>query len=159
AARLRGFLAEVALMTNLDAHGKAGLPADHAHLTTVHQAKGMEWPVVILPWVTDKLFPAARSVEEGNLDEERRLFYVAVTRAKDLLYICSPRVRKTPEGGVMPCDDSPFLRDVPPDLYSERFFRTPPPPPGMQYGKPRGDMYGGWGKPLRPPGTRTAWRR
>ena len=77
--------------TNLDARAKASLPADHMHLTTVHQAKGMEWPVVILPWLADTVFPSARSVEDGNLAEERRLFYVAVTRAKDRLYLCVPR--------------------------------------------------------------------
>ena len=63
---LGAFLDEVALMTNLDARAKASLPADHMHLTTVHQAKGMEWPVVILPWLADTVFPSARSIEDGN---------------------------------------------------------------------------------------------
>ena len=74
-------------MTNLDARAKASLPADHMHLTTVHQAKGMEWPVVILPWLADTVFPSARSVEDGNLAEERRLFYVALTRARKQVFL------------------------------------------------------------------------
>ena len=69
---LKQFLDEVALMTNLDAKARDGLPEDHLTLTTVHQAKGMEWPVVILPWLSDTVFPSARAVEEGNLAEERR---------------------------------------------------------------------------------------
>ena len=73
----------------------------------------MEWPVVILPWLVDTIFPNARAIEDGNLDEERRLFYVAVTRAKDRLYLCVPRVKKTADGGVYPVEMSTFLREVP----------------------------------------------
>ena len=117
---VRQFLDEVALMTNLDAKAKSSLPADHATLTTVHQAKGMEWPVVILPWLSDTIFPSARAIEEGNLDEERRLFYVAVTRAKDCLYMCSPKSKKTSDGGLYPVDMSVFVREIPKELLEEQ---------------------------------------
>ena len=117
---LKQFLDEVALMTNLDAKAKDSLPEDHVTLTTVHQSKGMEWPVVILPWLVDTVFPSARAVEEGNLDEERRLFYVAVTRAKDRLYMSVPKAKKTPDGGLIPVDPSVFVREIPPTLVEEQ---------------------------------------
>ncbi len=117
---LKQFLDEVALMTNLDAKARDGLPEDHLTLTTVHQAKGMEWPVVILPWLSDTVFPSARAVEEGNIDEERRLFYVAVTRAKDRLYMCVPRAKKTADGGLFPVDPSVFVREISKELVEEQ---------------------------------------
>ncbi|MBR4652963.1 MAG: ATP-dependent helicase [Kiritimatiellae bacterium] len=117
---LEGFLNEVALMTNLDANARANLPADHLQLSTIHQAKGMEWPVVILPWLVDTVFPSARSVEDGNLDEERRLFYVAVTRAKDRLYLSVPRTKKTTDGGMYPVEPSIFIKEIPKELVEEQ---------------------------------------
>ena len=117
---IKQFLDEVALMTNLDAKAKDGLPQDHLTMTTVHQAKGMEWPVVVLPWLSDTVFPSARAIEEGNLDEERRLFYVAVTRAKDCLYMAVPKAKKTADGGLFPVDPSTFVREIPPELVEEQ---------------------------------------
>ena len=117
---LRQFLDEVSLMTNLDAKARDGLPEDHLTLTTVHQAKGMEWPVVILPWLSETVFPSARAVEEGNLAEERRLFYVAVTRARDRLYLCAPRAKKTADGGLYPVEPSLFVQEIPKALVEEQ---------------------------------------
>ena len=158
---LKGFLEEVALMTNLDAQNRATLPADHLQLSTIHQAKGMEWPVVILPWLVDTIFPSARSVEDGNLDEERRLFYVAVTRAKDRLYLCVPRSKKTAEGGMFPVEPSMFVREIPPELYNEHEVRSVT--PAYERPKPYGDRWGGWGgggSRNRPESNwRTTWRR
>ena len=158
---LRGFLEEVALMTNLDAQNKAALPADHMLLSTIHQSKGMEWPVVILPWLVDTIFPSARSVEDGNLDEERRLFYVAVTRAKDRLYLSVPRSKKTSDGGMCPVEPSQFVREIPPEMYNEHEVRSVS--PAYERPKPRGDRWGGWGggsSRSKPETTwRTTWRR
>jgi len=158
---LKGFLEEVALMTNLDVRARADMPSDHMHLTTVHQAKGMEWPVVILPWLVDGIFPSSRSVDDGNIDEERRLFYVAVTRAKDRLYMLVPKSRRTPEGGCYPVESSVFVREIPEDLYDERVVRVDP----SQFwecgyggrGRGGGGTYGGGGRG----GTayKTSWRR
>jgi DNA helicase-2/ATP-dependent DNA helicase PcrA len=117
---LKGFLEEVALMTNLDAKNKATLPVDHILLSTIHQSKGMEWPVVILPWLVDTIFPSARSMDDGNIDEERRLFYVAVTRAKQQLILTCARERYKFKEYVRQIP-SHFLRDVPDDL-CERFM-------------------------------------
>ncbi|MGN0891393.1 MAG: ATP-dependent helicase, partial [Candidatus Spyradenecus sp.] len=91
------FLYDVALMTNVDAESAQAL-ADRPglHLSTVHQAKGLEWPAVIVLWCNEDLFPSARAVKEGNEAEERRLFYVAVTRAKRSLLLCTPSYRFNP---------------------------------------------------------------
>jgi DNA helicase-2/ATP-dependent DNA helicase PcrA len=59
-------------------------------LTSVHQAKGLEWPVVFVLQVEPGSFPSGWAVSEGDLDEEERLFHVAVTRAADELYLCRP---------------------------------------------------------------------
>ena len=157
---LRGFLEEVALMTNLDAQNRATLPQDHMQLSTIHQAKGMEWPVVILPWLVDTIFPSSRSVEDGNIDEERRLFYVAVTRAKDRLYLCVPRSKKTSDGGMYPVEPSQFVREIPPELYNEHEVRSVS--PAYERPNPRGDRWGGWGGQSRgrsESNWKTTWRR
>ena len=116
---LAAFLSDVALMTNLDAKRNVA-EGDRLTLSTIHQAKGMEWPVVFVPWLSEGLFPSAKAAEEGRMDEERRLFYVVVTRAKDALYLFSPRVRKTADGGMFPVDASPFIREIPPELVTIR---------------------------------------
>jgi DNA helicase-2/ATP-dependent DNA helicase PcrA len=131
-------------------------------LSTIHQSKGMEWPVVILPWLVDTIFPSARSVEDGNLDEERRLFYVAVTRAKDRLYLSVPRSKKTADGGACPVEPSQFVREIPPEMYNEHEVRSVS--PAYEKPKPRGDRWGGWGggssSRSKPATTwRTEWRR
>jgi DNA helicase-2/ATP-dependent DNA helicase PcrA len=118
------FLSDVALLTNLDAESEqmGGAESERLRLSTVHQAKGLEWPVVILLWVTEGMFPSARTLAEaeGNEGEaeERRLFYVAVTRAKDELLMCAPEIRRMRDGGVMPCAPSRFLAELPPGLVS-----------------------------------------
>ncbi len=128
---LNAFLDEVALMTNLDAKAKASLPEDHMNLTTIHQAKGMEWPVVILPWLVDTIFPSAKALEAGNIDEERRLFYVAVTRAKDRLYMFAPRAKKTADGANYPVERSVFLREIPRTLLEEQTLYSAQPSTGF----------------------------
>ena len=161
---LKQFLDEVALMTNLDAKARDGLPEDHITLTTVHQAKGMAWPVVILPWLSDTVFPSARAVEEGNLAEERRLFYVAVTRARDRLYMCVPRAKKTADGGLFPVEPSVFVREIPKDLVEEQtLYSTDRGFGGDAGARRRGygddDDAGGWGRRTPKPAYKTTWRR
>ena len=113
------FLSEVALLTNMDAeqNRNAGVPADAIRLTTIHQAKGLEWKAVFVLWLVDGMFPAQRSLEEAASEsEERRLFYVAVTRAKDYLWLCTPRMRKDRKGGMMICPPSRFVEEIDPHL-------------------------------------------
>ena len=141
---LEAFLADVALLTNLDV--KRNDPAlDRMTLSTIHQAKGMEWPVVFVPWLSEGLFPSAKATEEGRMDEERRLFYVVVTRAKDRLYLFSPQMRKTPDGGMFPVEASVFLREIPQELVTFRRVSPPPLAYGGGYGS-RGGYGGGYGR-------------
>lgn len=156
---LKGFLEEVALMTNLDAQNRSANSDDQMQLGTIHQAKGMEWPVVILPWLVDSVFPSARSVEDGNIDEERRLFYVAVTRAKDRLYMCVPRSMKRPDGNSFPVEQSQFVREIPKSLYNEHEVRSVT--PAYERNRQYGERWGGGGPSrVRPESSwRTTWRR
>lgn len=112
---LETFLNEVALVTNLDAEPdcRNAVAGDCLRLSTVHQAKGLEWKVVFIIWAADGMFPSNRSLSEaGGEDEERRLFYVAVTRAKDELYLCVPEVRRMPDGGINLLAPSRFLQEI-----------------------------------------------
>ncbi len=114
------FLSEVALQTNLDAEsGSAPTDADNAdvlRLSTVHQAKGLEWKAVFILFLNEEMFPSRKSIEESGDAEERRLFYVAVTRAKDELFLCCPMVRRQRDGGMIFLDPSRFLAEIPDDL-------------------------------------------
>ncbi|MBL4575571.1 MAG: ATP-dependent helicase [Opitutaceae bacterium] len=85
-------------------------------LTTVHQAKGLEFDIVSIIGLADGLFPLRRTIEEGDIEEERRLFYVAVTRARDELYLLYPRVN-TKGGPVMSLSPSRFIQELPTDAY------------------------------------------
>jgi DNA helicase-2/ATP-dependent DNA helicase PcrA len=65
-------------------------------LSTVHQAKGLEFKVVFVMWLADGMFPSSKSLQNpANEEEERRLFYVSVTRAKDYLFLIYPLIRNT----------------------------------------------------------------
>jgi len=112
------FLNEVALVTNLDAEADRmdGIAKDNLRLSTVHQAKGLEWNAVFVLWAADGMFPSNRAMtESGDDEEERRLFYVAVTRAKDELFLCVPAVRRAPDGGAQFFSPSRFITEIPPD--------------------------------------------
>ena len=160
---LEGFLADVALMTNLDVR-KNDPDLDRVTLSTVHQAKGMEWPVVLVPWLSAGMFPSAKADEEGRADEERRLFYVVVTRAKDHLYLFSPSVRKMSDGGMFPVDPSVFVKEIPPELVVTK--RVMGDWSGGAYGAygahgsyGTGGGYGGYRKPVTKTVLSTSWRR
>ncbi len=93
---LGAFLADLALAERVEADEDVSGPARRVALSTVHQAKGLEWPVVFVLQVEAGSFPSAWAVSEGNLAEEERLFYVAVTRAADELYLCRPIAARRP---------------------------------------------------------------
>jgi len=110
------FLSQLALQTSLDSSELTGREErDEAiTLSSVHQSKGLEWQVVFVIWLTDGMFPGHRSLEdEEALEEERRLFYVAVTRAKDQLYLAHPVLRLNAGYGDMLQRPSRFLGEVP----------------------------------------------
>jgi DNA helicase-2/ATP-dependent DNA helicase PcrA len=129
--RTEDFLAQLALMTNIDGGPKTDGPFSGqpcVRLSTVHQAKGLEWKVVFVIMLCDGLFPAGRSVEtlEGE-EEERRLFYVAVTRACDELYLTYPLTRASASFEDRWQEPSRFIRDFPRGMVNEWKIRAAPP--------------------------------
>ncbi len=87
-------------------------------LTSVHQAKGLEWRAVFLIWVADGRFPAPRSLREAEgEEEERRLWYVALTRARDQLYLTYPLISTDYNRQTVVQRPSRFVTEVPPELY------------------------------------------
>ncbi len=122
---IEAFLSDMALLTNTDtAEKEDDFDSDASiRLSTVHQAKGLEWSVVIILWASEGMFPSPRSVDESieGEAEERRLFYVAVTRAKDDLIICAPEMRRMRDGGVMFHDPSRFVTEIPQGLLQRAY--------------------------------------
>ncbi len=116
------FLAQLSLLAGVDGEPAAGYatPRDALSLSTIHQAKGLEWKVVFLVWLADGMFPSARALESADsIEEERRLFYVAVTRAMDELYLSYPLIKTQPGAGDRLQRKSLFLRELPPNLLEE----------------------------------------
>ncbi len=112
---LQEFLSELALFSNMtesDPIERDG-DLDRLILTTVHQAKGLEWTAVFIIWCAEGMIPLARALkEEGGLEEERRLFYVATTRAKDQLYFCYPLVDYGRGQGASMVSSSRFIQEL-----------------------------------------------
>ncbi len=107
------FLQQVALVADVDRHDP---DADAVTLMTLHNAKGLEFPVVFISGLEDGLFPLARAYDEpSELEEERRLFYVGITRAENKLYLTHARRRRR-AGEVMVGRLSPFVDAIPTDL-------------------------------------------
>ena len=89
----------------------------------MHSCKGLEFPHVYVVGLEDGLLPHTRSKVEGTLDEERRLFYVAITRAMQTLTISYCLGRKK-YGQTVPCHPSPFLNELPKDLVDDANARS-----------------------------------
>ncbi|HWL54203.1 MAG TPA: ATP-dependent helicase [Chthoniobacteraceae bacterium] len=110
------FLTQLALQTTLDDEPGAASTFDDERVTlsSVHQAKGLEWRVVFVIGLAEGMFPGARSLEdEEAIEEERRLFYVAITRAEDELYLTYPLLRLNAGYGEMNQRPSRFLGEIP----------------------------------------------
>lgn len=117
ATMLDQFLQKVALVADVDRHDPQ---VDAITLMTVHNAKGLEFPVVFISGMEDGLFPLSRSFDEPDaLEEERRLFYVGITRAERKLYVTHARMRRR-GGEFLPCIPSSFLEPIPPGLTEAR---------------------------------------
>jgi DNA helicase-2/ATP-dependent DNA helicase PcrA len=119
---LNEFLSQLALISNVDAEAAPNQNADReaVNLSTVHQAKGLEFQTVFVIWLTDGMFPSSRSMDERkDLEEERRLFYVAITRAKDELYLSYPHMRLTGGYGDVFQRPSRFLKEIPNKLVED----------------------------------------
>jgi len=91
---LRQFLEEVALLSDISENEKGDI--DAVKLMTVHSSKGLEFPVVFVVGLEDNIFPLSNAMMEPSLlEEERRLMYVAITRAKDVLFLSHANSRMT----------------------------------------------------------------
>lgn len=163
APTLNGFLENVALVADIDSFDEN---SDYVVLMTLHSAKGLEFPNVYLAGLEDGLFPSYMSITSDNsqaeIEEERRLVYVGITRAKKNLTITSARVRMV-RGQTQYGKVSRFVREIPPELLSGKIyepktkeepieqstfqkarkaFRTVPSYGGSGYGKEVGEGYG-----------------
>ena len=163
APTLNGFLENVALVADIDSFDEN---SDYVVLMTLHSAKGLEFPNVYLAGLEDGLFPSYMSITSDNsqaeIEEERRLAYVGITRAKKNLTITSARVRMV-RGQTQYGKVSRFVREIPPELISGKIyepktkeepieqstfqkarkaFRTVPSYGGSGYGKEVGEGYG-----------------
>src|SRR6266571_4812330 len=117
ATLIERYLTQAALVMSADQG--TGDPAG-VTLMTVHMAKGLEWPVVALAGLEDGLFPLARAAgEPGGLEEERRLCYVGLTRAREKLYLSWARTRYR-NGRLELSESSRFLEALPPSVVEER---------------------------------------
>ncbi len=116
------FLSQLSLMATADTEGNRamGNETEKVTLSTIHQAKGLEWRVVFVIWLADGMFPSSRSLETIEaIEEERRLFYVATTRAEDELYLTYPCywMNSSPENRLQ--RPSRFLQEIPLNLVDE----------------------------------------
>lgn len=129
------FLEQLSLLGNADDGPTSGAekekkgPDDSPKVTlsSIHQAKGLEWEVVFLIWLADGQFPNGKVLETGDvaaLEEERRLFYVALTRAKNELYLAYPMCNPRSYSGEFYLRPSRFLNDFPKSLIEEWSVRS-----------------------------------
>ncbi|MDF1566194.1 MAG: ATP-dependent helicase [Deltaproteobacteria bacterium] len=110
------FLDEVGLLTELEAEDvvDGADPDEHLTLSTIHKAKGLEWRGVFVIWLADGRFPVSAAYRDPDgLEEERRLFYVATTRAKDELYLCYPITHTQRDHERVVMKASPFIEELP----------------------------------------------
>ena len=111
-SRLRDFLAEVTLEPPQSDEHFLG-PGSALTLSTIHSAKGLEWKAVFVIWVAEQWFPHSLVGEDSEeMEEERRLLYVAATRAEERLYFSYPRIWYKPGEGLMDVHASRFLRSL-----------------------------------------------
>ncbi len=130
---LGAFLDEVTLMNELSGEDVAAAEGEKQKVTlsTVHQAKGLEWRAVFIVWLAEGRFPTARAEE---LEEERRLFYVACTRARDRLYLCYPLVARDRYRVDVILEPSRFLSELPEHAFQRWQVEEAPAPPALAAG-------------------------
>ncbi len=116
---VEAFLADVALAGEFSGETVVAGPTEQEYviLSTVHQAKGLEWPIVFIPWLADGRFPTDLAINtQEDLEEERRVFHVAVTRAKDELYLVVPQLYRNRSRSLVVMKPSRFLTEIGQDL-------------------------------------------
>ncbi len=119
------FLEQMSLLSNTDVDPNAPQEEEEqakVTLSSIHQSKGLEWKAVFLIWLAEGQFPNGRILESDDnamLEEERRLFYVAITRAKDQLYLLYPMINPKSYSGEVMQQPSRFLNDFPASMVEE----------------------------------------
>jgi len=117
-ADMNELLAQLVLLNSETSDRAVEADADTVRLTTIHQAKGLEFPVVFIIGAADGLLPLKRAIDAGDVEEERRLFYVAATRAKDELYVLYPRI--VSQGGPPAVlEPSRFIEELDPESFDQ----------------------------------------
>jgi len=111
-------LAQLVLLNSETSDRSVDPNEDTVRLTTIHQAKGLEFPIVFLIGAAEGLLPLKRAIEEGDVEEERRLFYVSATRAMDQLYVLYPRI-VTQNGPPAVLEPSRFLEELDPESFDQ----------------------------------------
>lgn len=114
---MQEMLAQIVLLNGETSDKEVAPSQDAIKLSTVHQSKGLEYDAVFVIGLADGMFPGRRSIEDGDVEEERRLFYVAVTRAKNELYLCYPKIASRAGPGGMMLTPSRFITELSPSLY------------------------------------------
>ncbi|HVV49424.1 MAG TPA: 3'-5' exonuclease, partial [Polyangia bacterium] len=144
---LHGFLERVALASDVDGYDP---DKGAVSLMTVHTAKGLEFPVVFITGLEERIFPHARSVDDDSaVEEERRLCYVAVTRARTLLHLSRVRRRRL-SGQELPGIPSRFLRDLPTEGVEQIITARPPEYGAYGSSDGRGPWGGRWSRDEEP---------
>ena len=116
------FLENISLVSDIDEYDEN---EDSAVLMTIHSAKGLEFPIVFLSGLEEGLFPGMRSMEsDDDIEEERRLCYVAITRAKEQLYI-TKTISRTIHGKTMPTTASRFFKEIPVEYLEDKTTLQP----------------------------------
>ena len=116
---VEAFLADVALAGEFSGETVVTGPDEQEFviLSTVHQAKGLEWPIVFIPWLADGRFPTDMAINtQDELEEERRVFHVSVTRAKDELYLVMPQLYRNRSKSLVIMKPSRFLTEIAQEL-------------------------------------------
>ncbi|PLR99212.1 DNA helicase PcrA [Bacillus sp. T33-2] len=135
---LISFLTDLALVADIDRLDDDGQKTDSVVLMTLHSAKGLEFPVVFLIGMEEGVFPHSRSLmEEAEMEEERRLAYVGITRAEQELYITNARMR-TLFGRTSMNPESRFIKEIPQELIEEAVPKQKAPSPfgSSSFGSP-----------------------
>lgn len=116
---IQKFLEDILLDADLTSTGESDAPVeeDSVVLSTIHQAKGLEWQGVFVLSLADERFPLERAYAEDTLEEERRLFYVACSRARHFLFLTVPMQEFTYWGGNKVLRDSIFIEELSPSCY------------------------------------------
>lgn len=139
---LQAFLEDVALVSDIDSYNE---DEDSVVLMTLHSAKGLEFPVVFIPGMEEGIFPGSQSMySDEDLEEERRLAYVGITRARERLYLVSARQRML-YGTTSRNKLSRFVAEIPSNVTEDKTVRV-----GAGYGSSDGSYLNHFGSPAKP---------